>query len=193
MPQTQDYRIFVGAFPQGDLANRIQTLREQYDPVTARITAPHVTLAGTYWRSGPATPANEAATIARLQASQREFHPFALTLGGIATFPPADRPVIYLQVAVTPALLAVRSALLNVLGRDKHRHFTPHLTLAMRLKGIPARQMVEGLQQSEWHTERWSASIDRLALMQRGPDDPAWREIATVALVDQEWSKTVTE
>ena len=180
MPQNQDYRIFVGAFPQGDLANRIQGLWEQYDPITARITAPHVTLAGTYWRSGPATPANEAATIARLQASQREFQPFALSLGGIATFPPADRPVIYLQVAVTPELLAVRSALLKVLGRDKHRHFTPHLTLAMRLKGPAARQMVEELQQSQWHTGHWSAPIERLALMQRGPDDPAWREIAAI-------------
>lgn len=185
MPQTQDYRIFVGAFPQGDLANRIQALREQYDPVTARITAPHVTLAGTYWRSGPATPENETETIARLQASQHELQPFALAMGGIATFPPADRPVIYLQVAVTPVLLAVRSALLTVLGRDKHRHFTPHLTLAMRLKGSAARQMLEQVQQSEWQTGRWSAPIERLALMQRGPNDPAWREIATVALVDQ--------
>jgi 2'-5' RNA ligase len=185
MPQSQDYRIFVGAFPQGDLVNRIQALREQYDPVTARITAPHVTLAGTYWRSGPATPANETATIVRLQASQGEFHPFTLSLGGIATFSPADRPVIYLQVEVTPALLAMRSALLNVLGRDNHRHFTPHLTLAMRLKGPAARQMVEQLQPSEWHTGRWSAPIDRLALMQRGPTDPAWREIATVSLADK--------
>ena len=185
MPQTQDYRIFVGAFPQGDLADRIQAVRTQFDPVTARITAPHVTLAGTYWRSGPATPANEAATIARLQASQGEFQPFALSLGGIATFPPADRPVIYLQVATTPALLSVRSALLKVLGRDKHRHFTPHLTLAMRLKGLAARQMVEELQQSEWQTGRWSAPIERLALMQRGPDDPAWREIATLSLINQ--------
>lgn len=185
MPQPQDYRVFIGVFPQGDLANRIQALREQYDPVTARITAPHVTLAGTYWRSGPATPTNEAATIARLQVSQSEFQPFALSLGGIATFPPADRPVIYLQVAVTPELLAVRSALLNVLGRDKHRRFTPHLTLAMRLKGPAARQMVEQLQQSDWQTGRWSAPIDRLALMQRGPTDPAWREIATFSLSDK--------
>lgn len=183
MPQNQDYRIFVGAFPQGDIADRIQAVRSQFDPVTAGITAPHVTLAGTYWRSGAATPANEAATIARLQASQGEFEPFALELGGIATFPSADRPVIYLQVAVTPALLAIRSALLAVLGRDKHRHFTPHLTLAMRLKGVTARQMVDQLQQSEWQTGHWSAPIERLALMQRGPDDPAWREIATVSLI----------
>ena len=41
-----DYRIFVGAFPEGDLADRIQTVRLQYDAKTARITAPHVTMAG---------------------------------------------------------------------------------------------------------------------------------------------------
>jgi hypothetical protein len=43
-----DYRIFVGAFPEGDLADRIQAVRLQHDARTARITAPHVTLAGTY-------------------------------------------------------------------------------------------------------------------------------------------------
>ena len=49
----QDYRIFVGAFLEGELANAVQAIRQQYDPVTARITPPHVTSAGTYWRSGP--------------------------------------------------------------------------------------------------------------------------------------------
>ena len=66
---SHDYRIFVGAFPIGDLADRIQALRQRHDPKTARITAPHVTLAGTYWRTGPATPENESDTIAHLQAA----------------------------------------------------------------------------------------------------------------------------
>lgn len=182
MAYQQEYRIFVGAFPMDEVARRIQAVREQYDPVTARITAPHVTLAGAYWRQGPATPENEAETITRLQALQTELAPFALHLSGIATFPPQERPVIYLQVAVTPELLAVRTALLRVLGRDKHRHFTPHLTLAMRLKGEAARQMVADLQPSDWHTGHWVAPIERLALMQRGPTDPAWREIAMFPL-----------
>lgn len=183
MPQSKDYRIFVGAFPTGALAAQLQALRAQYDPVTARITAPHVTLAGTYWRTGTATLDQEAATITRLHAAQTDLQPFTLHLGGIATFPPADRPVIYLQVEVTPKLLAAHAALVNALGRDKHHHFTPHLTLAMRLKGQAAQQMVEQLQQSEWHTRQWIAPIARLALMQRGPTDPAWREIATFSLI----------
>lgn len=182
MSQQHDYRIFVGAFPQGALAQRIQALREQYDPVTARITAPHVTLAGTYRRRGPATPEQEAETMARLQAIGGKLEAFPLHLGGIALFAPTERPVIYLQVEPTPALLAVRTALINLLGRDKHHHFTPHLTLAMRLKGPTARQMLDALHQSEWHRERWQAPIERLALMQRGPADPAWRAIGEVTL-----------
>lgn len=182
MSQQHDYRIFVGAFPRGELAQRVQALREQYDPVTARITAPHVTLAGTYWRRGPATPEQEAATIARLQAYNDELTAFSLHLGGIALFAPTERPVIYLQVEPTPALLAVRTALLTILGRDKHHHFTPHLTLAMRLKGPAARRMLDDLHASDWHNSRWQAPIERLALMQRGPADPAWREIGQVSL-----------
>ncbi len=182
MPPIDQYRIFVGAFPQGAIADRIQTLREQYDPVTARITAPHVTVAGTYWRSGPATPAQEVETIARLQTLQGNLQPFTLQLGGVVHFPPATRPVIYLQVAITPAMLAVRAALLQVLGSDKHRHFTPHLTLAMRLKGAAAQQMLADLQHSTWQTNRWDIPINQLSLMQRGPTDPAWREIATLPI-----------
>lgn len=182
MSQQHEYRIFVGAFPQGELAQRIQALREQYDPVTARITAPHVTLAGTYWRRGPATPEQEAATIDQLQRLHGTLAAFPLHLGGIALFAPTERPVIYLQVEPTPALLAVRTALINILGRDKHHHFTPHLTLAMRLKGPAARKMLDELHQSEWHSGQWQAPIDRLSLMQRGPADPAWREIGQIAL-----------
>jgi 2'-5' RNA ligase len=182
MTQQEKYRIFVGAFPLGALAAQIQALREEYDPVTARITAPHVTLAGTYWRTGAAIVDSETETIARLQTLQTELHSFNLELGGIAAFPPVERPVIYLQVVATPALIAVRSALLRSLGPDKHRRFTPHLTLAMRLKGPRARQMLTQLEQSTWHTEPSSAPIERLALMQRGIADPAWREIATIQL-----------
>jgi hypothetical protein len=36
-----DYRIFVGAFPEGDLADRIQAVRLRHDAKTARITHPH--------------------------------------------------------------------------------------------------------------------------------------------------------
>lgn len=44
--RTGDYRIFVGAFPEGELAQQIQALSQQFDPVTTRISPPHVTLAG---------------------------------------------------------------------------------------------------------------------------------------------------
>jgi 2'-5' RNA ligase len=178
------YRIFVGAFPTGDLAERIQRLRERCDPVTARITAPHVTLAGTYWRTGPATPDNEAETIARLQAIQDQIQPFELVLGGVGSFLPHTQ-VIYLEVALTGGLLAARNALLKALGPDKHRRFVPHLTLAMRLDGRDTQSLLARLKQSEWHSGRWSVPMDHLWLMQRGADDSAWRCIHRVDLVGE--------
>jgi hypothetical protein len=41
---------------------------------------------------------------------------------------------------------------------------------------------VEELRTSEWHTGLQVAPIGELWLMQRGPDDPAWRRIARVKL-----------
>ncbi len=175
----QDYRIFVGAFPTGDLARDIQSVRERYDPVTARITPPHVTLAGTYWRSGPPTPASEAEAIRRLETLPGRLEPFELRLGGIRTFP-GDRPVIFLGVEITPGLLEARRRLLDLLGQDKHRDFHPHLTLAMRLTASRASEMVRELENSPWHNQTFAAPIRELRLMQRGPQDPAWRCIHTV-------------
>lgn len=177
-----DYRIFVGAFPTGEPARRIQALREHYDRRTARITLPHVTLAGTYWRSGPPTPQNEVGTIARLHGLQGTIPPFNLLLGGVRFFPPLSNPVIYLGVEVTSELLAARRILLEALGADKHRQFTPHLTLSMRLGEQAARAMLEELEASEWNQERKPAPIHELCLMQRGPDDPAWRTIYRLPL-----------
>ena len=176
-----DYRIFVGAFPTGELADRIQSLRQRHDAKTALITAPHVTLAGTYWRTGPATLENKAEAIARLQDVQNQIQPFELILGGIQSFLPGT-PVIYLHVEPTDALLAARRALLQALGQDKHRRFVPHLTLAMRLGRAKTRSLLAQLQQNEWHTGQWPVPIDHLWLMQRGAGDPAWRHIHRVDL-----------
>jgi len=173
-----DYRIFVGAFPGGELAERIQSIRTRYDPKTARITAPHVTLAGTYWRSGLASPDNEAQTILDLQVAAAKIWPFELILGGVHAFPPAARPVVYLGVALTEEFMRARQTLLDVLGRDTLHRFTPHLTLAMRLSGQAAQTMLVELQASEWETRQWKAPLEALHLMQRGPGDPAWRSIA---------------
>ena len=176
-----DYRIFVGAFPMGELADRIQAERLRHDAKTASITAPHVTIAGTYWRSGAPTPENEAATVERLRAVQEQLRPFELKLGGVETFLPR-LPVIYLHVDATPELLADRKVLLQAIGSDQHRHFTPHLTLTMRLDRYKTAALLAQLQQKDWHTQRWSITIDHLWLMQRGPDDPAWRYIYRIEM-----------
>ncbi len=179
--QANDYRIFVGAFPTGNLAERIQALRQRHDAKTARITAPHVTLAGAYWRSGPATPENEADSIARLQAARNQMQPFELVLGGVRSFLPRNS-VTYLHVNPTHSLLAARRTLLKALGPDKHRRFVPHLTLTMRLSKRESRSLLAQLQGSEWHTGRWSVPIDHLWLMQREPGEPEWRYIHRVDL-----------
>jgi 2'-5' RNA ligase len=176
-----NYRIFVGAFPTGELAERIQAVRLQRDAKTARITAPHVSVAGTYWRSGPATPDNERDTIARLQAVQGQLQPFDLAMGGVESFLPHVL-VIYLHVEPTAGLLAARRVLLDTLGPDKDRHYTPHLTLTMRLDKHRTQTLLNELKQSKWHTGRWSVPMDHLWLMQRGPSDPAWRYIYRVNL-----------
>lgn len=177
----QDYRIFVGAFLEGDLADSVQAIRQQYDPVTARITPPHVTLAGTYWRSGPATLENEAEAIRRLEILPGILQPFDLILGGVRTFP-GERPVVYLGVTVNKGLVEARNLLLSMLGEDKHRDFHPHLTLAMRLPWDKAWEMVNELQATPWNNETVIAPIRTLRLMQRGSADHAWRCIYTLEL-----------
>jgi 2'-5' RNA ligase len=169
-----DYRIFVGAFPGGELAEEIQSLRHDHDPKTARITDPHVTLAGIYQRQGPATLENEAEAVERLLAAQTRIAPFELILGGIRAFPPQNT-ITYLHVEPTFDSLAARQSLLEVLGPDKHRTFTPHLTLTMRLDSRQSNLLLRQWKQTTWHTSRWTVPIFELWLMLRGPNDPAWR------------------
>ena len=68
--------------------------------------------------------------------------------------------------------MAARRVLLDTLGPDKDRHYTPHLTLTMRLDRHRTQMLLDELRQSEWHTGRWSVPMDHLWLMQRGPRDP---------------------
>jgi 2'-5' RNA ligase len=174
-----DYRLFVGAFPGGELAEQIQALRELYDWKTSQISQPHVSLAGTYWRQGPATPTNEARLIHQLSVAAAQLKPFELRLGGIYTF---GQRVIYLGVTLNDEMEHDRQILKSVIGRDKHRRFRPHLTLAMRLDEPAHQAMLSELSGSPWQQERFTARIHQLQLMQRGPDDPAWRCISTLPL-----------
>ena len=180
MKRRGDYRIFVGAFPAGELAAEIQGVRERYDLKTARIAPPHVTVWGTAWRKGTATAENEQETIDQLAEVVPRLPSFELVLGGIQTF---TQRVVYLDVEESAGLRVVRKGLVTALGGDKHgRQFTPHLTLAMRLKRPQVGRMVADLQASKWEQERFRAPITALQLMQRAPDDPAWRVIGVFAL-----------
>lgn len=177
-----DYRIFVGAFPEGEKIEQVQQLREQLDPKTAQITPPHVTLAGTYWRNGQPNATNESVLIEKLTALAPVLKPFSLQLGGIYTF---GQRVIYLGVLPTDDMVAIRNQLLSVMGQDKHRQFKPHLTLAMRLEGELFAEALAELQASEWDNGRFTTPIHELRLMQRGPNDPAWRTIHTLPLSEE--------
>ncbi|MEM7113623.1 MAG: 2'-5' RNA ligase family protein [Chloroflexota bacterium] len=174
-----DYRIFVGAFPTGALAEQIQVVREQYDWKTAGITAPHVTLAGTYWRLGKGVPEEETAVIRTLTTCLANLPAFDLHLGGIRTF---GNRIAYLEVKMTPELEDTRRTLVQCLGQDKHRRFTPHLTLSMRLKARKTAVMVNELRETAWHHGQFIAPITELHLMQRNQQDPAWRSIARFPL-----------
>jgi 2'-5' RNA ligase len=185
MSTTKSYRIFIGAYPSGQLAEKLQELRQYYDPKTAAISDPHVTLAGSYWRSGPPVEQNETTAIASLKTVCAGNQPFELHLGGLRTFPPPHNPVIFLAVERTPALLAIRRSLLAVLGHDKKRRFVPHLTLAMRLKGPAARVMLQDLKGSQWDVTTQHVQINTLYLMLRARQDPAWRGIARLPLQKQ--------
>ena len=174
-----DYRIFVGAFPTGELAQSLQQVREEVDGKTAKIIAPHVTLAGTYWRNGEATRAGAQGLIDKLDALSGQLNGFDLQLGGIQTF--GDR-VIYLGAKPTDPMLAVRRALINAIGQDKHRRFKPHLTLALRLEQPAFDETLAQLRESEWENGRFTAPITELHLMQRGENDDVWRSIHTIPL-----------
>ena len=174
-----DYRVFVGAFPTGEIADSIQQVRQTIDSKTAQITAPHVTLAGTYWRNGSPTPAGAQGLINKLESLSGKLKRFDLQLGGIYTF---GERVIYLGASATNPMLAVRRALINTIGEDKHRRFKAHLTLAMRLEQPAFNETLAQLQESEWANGRYTIPIHEIQLMQRGPDDPAWRTIHAIAL-----------
>lgn len=107
--------------------------------------------------------------------------PFEMIVGGVESFL-LRTPVIYLHIEPTAGLLAARKVLLEALSSDNQRHFTPHLTLAMRLDQSATQSLLNQLRHSDWHTRRWPVLIDQLWLMQRGPGDPAWRYIYRVEM-----------
>ena len=173
-----DYRIFVGIFPEGELASEIQTLREHHDAKTAALTFPHVTLCGLFWKHGEPVAASEAETIERLTAALEPCAAFDLRLGGIHTF---GRDVAYIAAETTDGMLAARAVCRQVLGTDRD-DFTPHMTIAMRLPKERLDVCAEELRSTKWHTERFVLPVGHLCLMQRGREDPAWREIARMPL-----------
>ena len=174
-----DYQLFVGAFPTGELAERIQKIRAEVDGNSIAIVEPHVTLAGTYWRNGKATRAGAKGVIDRLDRLSPKLKPFELDMGGVYTF---GKRVIYLGVRPTEPLLAIRRDLVNTIGADKHRRFRPHLTLALDLEDAAFAAALAELEEGELGNGRFSAPISEIRLMQRAEGEASWRMIHTIGL-----------
>ena len=174
-----DYRLFVGAFPTGELADRIQKIRAEARGGYVTSLEPHVTLAGTYWRNGKATRAGAQGVIDRLDRLSSTLKPFVLDMGGVYTF---GKRVIYLGVRPTEPLLAVRGRLIKVIGEDKHRRFRPHLTLAMNLEAADFAAALADFEAGELANGRFSAPINEIRLMQRAEGESSWRTIHTIGL-----------
>jgi 2'-5' RNA ligase len=164
------WRIFVGAFIDGEFADQVQNFRKQVDPRTAAVCPPHVTLAGTYYRDS----GDEGETIAMLERVLSGEPVFLLHFTGIGVFDNRT-PVIHLTVEKTPPLLTVRDRILRILGPDRHPDFTPHLTLSMRLKHAAANKFLNEARMLDWLALPRTVEIHRLQLMQRGRQDASWR------------------
>jgi len=52
----------------------------------------------------------------------------------------------------------------------------------MRLDHPQTKALLPQLRQTGWQARRWSALIDHVWLMQRGPHDPAWRYIYRIEM-----------
>ena len=172
-----DYQIFVAAVPTGDLAERIQKVREELGGKTAVATPPHIILAGAYWRNGD--PARGArGLVERLERLASKIKPFELKVGGIQTF--GERLIL----GVTPnnAILQARKSLLGEIGEDKHRRYRPHLTLATGLEQAALEAALAKLRESEWENGRFMASITEFHLMQRSREEANWRDVYTILL-----------
>jgi 2'-5' RNA ligase len=119
--------------------------------------------------------------MARLQTVQSQLRPFELRLGGVETFCSPKR-VLYLAVEVTEGLLATRHKLLETLGLNDPRPFTPHLTLAKGLGQDQFEALLAQLKKTEWHMARLSIQVDQLRLMQSAVDGAAWHCIQQIGL-----------
>ena len=95
-------------------------------------------LVGAFPTGASATPDNELEAIAHLQAIENRLKPFELVIGGVESFLPFNN-VTYLRIERTAGLLAARKVLLDALGPDKERLYTPHLTLTTLAPAVQCR------------------------------------------------------
>ena len=121
------FGVFVIALPE-DLRDRIAPVRERFDPRSAALAEPHITVT-----QALAQAPNDIAR-ADLGAELAEIGPFEVRVGPAAAFP--SSPVVYLAVEPAEAILALRSAAhrtgLFRTGPPSTQGFVPHVTIRER-------------------------------------------------------------
>jgi len=130
MPWRPQSGIFILVNLQGDLADRVHAIQEQYDPRMARFAPPHFTLIGSSG-SGP------IAADTTVEELREVLEPIARTSPPITLH--FDRPGRYMQTNTFALPLDPHGALRELHDRIKRsrlsfaqsRHaFTPHVTLS---------------------------------------------------------------
>lgn len=118
------YGVFVIALPES-LRDAVAALRERFDPVSAAVAPPHITVTQPL--------AEEPNDIARadLGAQLAEIAPFEVQVGPAAAFPSSS--VVYLAVEPADVILALRSAAhrTGLFRTDLpfREGFVPHVTI----------------------------------------------------------------
>jgi 2'-5' RNA ligase len=118
------YGVFVIALPE-PLRSDVAALRERFDPVSAALAPPHITV------TQPLAAAPNDIARADLGAVIAEIAPFDVHVGPAAAF--AGSSVVYLAVEPADAVLALRSAAhrtgLFRLDMPLSEGFVPHVTV----------------------------------------------------------------
>jgi 2'-5' RNA ligase len=137
------HRLLVALLIGGPVANEIDGIRRALGSSQLERIPPHVTLLP------PTNVADDALSAAEriVREAAGSFAPVGLTLGPPDTFPD-NKSVLFLAVAASPPLTALRAALLGgpFAGRDRtDRAFVPHVTLDSRREGFVDERMLRDL------------------------------------------------
>jgi len=167
MANSRSIRFFVALLPPSEVADYadgvIQELGDRYQTRTAK-APPHITLQPPFEWSLERSPE----LTERLEAFARGRSPVPITLNGFGAFRPR---VLFIDVLRSPELMTLQAELMQHLEdtldivdvKNKHRGFSPHMTVASRnMSPAVFRNAWEDLQP---RTPKFEFLCDRLTLL----------------------------